>query len=205
MVKNQYRTAVDARNIGGRVLKTYGDHYSYLDTTTTSGGTPIYKSSGFNGCKHTWYLQNSEIRWIGEAFARAPDKFELVDDDTGGAFCRIYAFDHFEARIVRDIAAAMRWTAPRKETYYHITNTMRSREGSGYHWVAVVVEIEKKIARSEATAAAAGTAERQHETPGVYAPKKKDSPVKDAHGDSLFQELFASYLFSLITHILTTT
>ena len=89
--------------------------------------------------------------------------------------------------------------------YYHITNTMRSTEGSGSHWVAVVVEIEKKIARSEATAAAAGTAERQHETPGVYAPKKKDSPVKDAHGDSLSQELFASSSSSSSFSISTAT
>ena len=173
MVKNGMRTAVKKRTIGGRVLESYGDHYSYLDTTTTSDGTPIYESRGFNGGQHTWYLLNSEIRRIGEIFAQAPDKFELVNDDRSGVFCRIYALDHFEARIVRDIAAAMRWTSPRKETYYHITNTMRSTEGSGSHWVAVVVEIEKKIARSEATAAAAGTAARQHETPGVYAQKKK--------------------------------
>ena len=84
----------------------------------------------------------------------------------------------------------MRWTSPRKETYYHITNTMRSFQG-GSHWVAVVLEIEK-IERSEATAAAAGTAVRQHETPRVYAPKKTDAPLKDASRDSLTQELFAS-------------
>ena len=121
MVKNGRRTAVDERTIDGRVLMSYGDHYSYLDTTTTSDGTPIYESRGFNGGQHTWYLLNSEIRRIGEIFAQAPDKFELVNDDRSGAFCRIYALDHFEARIVRDIAAAMRWTSPRKETYYHIT------------------------------------------------------------------------------------
>ena len=122
---------------------SYGDHYSYLDTTTTSDGTPIYESRGFNGGQHTWYLLNSEIRRIGEIFAQAPDKFELVNDDRSGAFCRIYALDHFEARIVRDIAAAMRWTSPRKETYYHIINTIRSSQGGGSHWVAVVLEIEK--------------------------------------------------------------
>ena len=77
--------------------------------------------------------------------------------------------DTFERQVVRDIAAAMRWTSPRKETYYHITNTARGY-GGGSHWVAVVVEIEK-TGRSEATAAAAGTAVPQHETPCVYAPK----------------------------------
>ena len=132
---------------------------------------------GFNGAQHTWYLLNSEIRRIGEIFAQAPDKFELVNDDRSGAFCRIYALDHFEARIVRDIAAAMRWTSPRKETYYHITNTIRSSQGGGSHWVAVVLEIEK-TERPEATAAAAGTAVRQYETPHVNSPKETDSPVK---------------------------
>ena len=169
MVKNGRRTAVNERTIGGRVLQSYGDHYSYLDTTTTSDGTPIYESRGFNGGQHTWYLLNSEIRRIGEIFAQAPDKFELVNDDRSGAFCRIYALDHFEARIVRDIAAAMRWTSPRKETYYHITNTARGY-GGGSHWVAVVLEIEK-TERPEATVA--GTAVRQYATPHVYSPKKK--------------------------------
>ena len=118
---------------------------------------PIYNSGDFDGAPHTWFLQNSEIRRIGEIFAEAPDKFELVSDDTGDSFCRIYALDQFEARIVRDIAAAMSWTTPRKETNYHITNTMRSHEGAGVHWVAAVVEIEK-TEKSEATATAAGTA-----------------------------------------------
>mgnify|MGYP005738492095 FL=1 len=171
---------------------SYGDHYSYLDTTTTSDGTPIYESRGFNGGQHTWYLLNSEIRRIGEIFAQAPDKFELVNDDRSGAFCRIYALDHFEARIVRDIAAAMRWTSPRKETYYHITNTMRSWQGGGSHWVAVVLEIEK-TERPEATAAAAGTAVvQQHETPHVYSQTRPDAPVKVDSRDSLSQQLFAS-------------
>ena len=152
--------------IGGRVLQSYGDHYSYLDTTTTSDGTPIYESRGFNGAQHTWYLLNSEVRRIGEIFAQAPDKFELVNDDRSGAFCRIYALDSFERQVVRDIAAAMRWTSPRKEAYYHITNTARGY-GGGSHWVAVVLEIEK-TERPEATAAAAGTAVvQQHETPHV--------------------------------------
>jgi hypothetical protein len=171
---------------------SYGDHYSYLDTTTTSDGTPIYESRGFNGGQHTWYLLNSEIRRIGEIFAQAPDKFELVNDDRSGAFCRIYALDHFEARIVRDIAAAMRWTSPRKETYYHITNTMRYSQGGGSHWVAVVLEIEK-TERPEATAAAAGTAVvQQHETPHVYSQTRPDAPVKVDSRDSLSQQLFAS-------------
>ena len=171
---------------------SYGDHYSYLDTTTTSDGTPIYESRGFNGGQHTWYLLNSEIRRIGEIFAQAPDKFELVNDDRSGAFCRIYALDHFEARIVRDIAAAMRWTSPRKETYYHITNTIRSSQGGGSHWVAVVLEIEK-TERPEATAAAAGTAVvQQHETPHVYSQTRPDAPVKVDSRDSLSQQLFAS-------------
>jgi hypothetical protein len=177
MVKNGRRTAVNERTIGGRVLQSYGDHYSYLDTTTTSDGTPIYESRGFNGGQHTWYLLNSEIRRIGEIFAQAPDKFELVNDDRSGAFCRMYALDIFERQVVRDIAAAMRWTSPRKETYYHITSTMRSSQGSGSHWVPVVLEIEK-TERPEATAAAAGTAVRQYETPHVYSPKKTDAPVK---------------------------
>merc|ERR1711967_190841 len=95
---------------------------------------------------------------IGEIFAQAPDKFELVNDDISGAFCRIYCLDSFERQVVRDIAAAMRWTSPRKETYYHITNTVRSSQGGGgSHWVAVVLEIEK-TERPEATAAAAGAA-----------------------------------------------
>ena len=192
MGKNGRRTAVDERTIDGRVLMSYGDHYSYLDTTTTSDGTPIYESRGFNGGQHTWYLLNSEIRRIGEIFAQAPDKFELVNDDISGAFCRIYALDHFEARIVRAIAAAMRWTSPRKETYYHITNTIRSSQGGGSHWVAVVLEIEK-TERPEATAAAAGTAVvQQHETPHVYSQTRPDAPVKAAPRDSLSQELFAS-------------
>jgi len=192
MVKNGRRTAVDERTIDGRVLMSYGDHYSYLDTTTTSDGTPIYESRGFNGGQHTWYLLNSEIRRIGEIFAQAPDKFELVNDDRSGAFCRIYALDHFEARIVRDIAAAMRWTSPRKETYYHIINTIRSSQGGGSHWVAVVLEIEK-TERPEATAAAAGTAVvQQHETPHVYSQTRPDAPVKVDSRDSLSQQLFAS-------------
>jgi hypothetical protein len=152
---------------------------------------PIYESRSFNGGQHTWYLLNSEIRRIGEAFAQAPDKFELVGFDISGAFCRIYALDHFEARIVRDIAAAMRWTSPRKETYHHITNTMRCGQGGGSHWVAVVLEIEK-TERPEATAAAAGTAVQQYETPHVHSSTKPDAPVKDAPRDSLSQELFAS-------------
>ena len=161
-------------------------------TTTTSDGTPIYESRGFNGALHTWYLLNSEIRRIGEIFAQAPDKFELVNDDRSGAFCRIYALDHFEARIVRDIAAAMRWTSPRKETSYHITNTMRASQGGGSHWVAVVLEIEK-TERPEATAAAAGTAVvQQHETPHVYSQTRPDAPVKVDSRDSLSQQLFAS-------------
>ena len=191
MVKNGRRTAVDERTIDGRVLMSYGDHYSYLDTTTTSDGTPIYESRGFNGGQHTWYLLNSEIRRIGEAFAQAPDKFELVNDDISGAFCRIYALDSFERQVVRDIAAAMRWTSPRKETYYHITNTARGY-GGGSHWVAVVLEIEK-TERPEATAAAAGTAVvQQHETPHVYSQTRPDAPVKVDSRDSLSQQLFAS-------------
>ena len=100
--------------------------------------------------------------------------------------------DHFEARIVRDIAAAMRWTSPRKETYHHITNTMRCGQGGGSHWVAVVLEIEK-TERPEATAAAAGTAVvQQHETPHVYSQTRPDAPVKVDSRDSLSQQLFAS-------------
>ena len=53
MGKNGRRTAVNERTIGGRVLQSYGDHYSYLDTTTTSDGTPIYERRGFNGALHT--------------------------------------------------------------------------------------------------------------------------------------------------------
>ena len=85
------------------------------------------------------------------------DDLNNAADDTGDSFCRIYALDQFEARIVRDIAAAMSWTTPREETYYHITSTMRPHEGAGVHWVAAVVEIEK-TGKSEATAMAAGTA-----------------------------------------------
>ena len=43
-------------------------------------------------------------------------------------------------------------------------------QGGWSHWLAVMAEIEK-TGRSEATAAAAGTAVPQHETPRVYAPK----------------------------------
>jgi hypothetical protein len=94
-------------------------------------------------------------------------------------------------QIVRDIAAAMRCMSPRKETYYHMTNTMRSWQRGGSHWVAVVVEIEK-TGRSEATAAAAGTAVPQHETQRVYAQKNPGAPVKETHGNSLSKELFAT-------------
>ena len=64
-------------------------------------------------------------------------------------------------------------------------------QGGWSRWLAVMAEIEK-TGRAEATAAAAGTAVRQYETPHVYSPKKTDAPVKDASRDSLSQELFAS-------------
>ena len=40
--------------------------------------------------------------------------------------------------------------------YYHITNTMRSTEGSGSHWVAVVVEIEKKNSKVRGNSGGSG-------------------------------------------------
>ena len=56
---------------------------------------PIDNSGDFDGAPHTWFLQNLESRRIGEVFAETPEKFKLVSDDTGDAFCRFYALDQF--------------------------------------------------------------------------------------------------------------